>query len=145
KQGARDPLLIDGLESSFREIFNEQRQNLQSWIDARHRGDSQQENQARAAATKTQEQIDAIRKQAAETVNPKKKTSDADYVFITFILDYLPHGLIGLLVAAFFAAALSAKAAELNALASTTTIDIFRHVIQPDASARLCLLASKCF
>ena len=42
---------------------------------------------------------------------------DTDYVFITFILGHLPHGLIGLLIAAFFAATLSSKAAELNALA----------------------------
>ena len=51
------------------------------------------------------------------------KTKDTDYVFITFILRHLPHGVIGLLVAVFFAAALSSKAAELNALAPTTTID----------------------
>lgn len=54
-------------------------------------------------------------------------TNDNDYIFITFILDNLPHGLIGLLVTAFFCAALSSKAAELNALASTTTIDFYRH------------------
>jgi Na+/proline symporter len=53
-------------------------------------------------------------------------TKDSDYIFITFILENLPHGLIGLLVAAFFAAALSSKAAELNALASTTTVDFYR-------------------
>jgi Na+/proline symporter len=55
-------------------------------------------------------------------------TNDNDYIFITFILDNLPHGLIGLLVTAFFSAALSSKAAELNALASTTTIDFYRHL-----------------
>ncbi|HEY2761768.1 MAG TPA: hypothetical protein VGI75_13525, partial [Pirellulales bacterium] len=76
---------------------------------------------------------------------PHKKTSDADYVFITFILDYLPHGLIGLLIAAFFAAALSSKAAELNALASTTTVDIYRHVIDPNATDGHCLRMSKNF
>ena len=50
--------------------------------------------------------------------NPGTTATDADYVFITFILQQLPHGVIGLLVAAFFAAALSSKAAELNALGS---------------------------
>ena len=58
--------------------------------------------------------------------DPTAKTNDTDYVFITFILRHLPHGVIGLLVAAFFAAALSSKAAELNALASTTTVDFYR-------------------
>jgi solute:Na+ symporter, SSS family len=62
-------------------------------------------------------------------------TNDADYVFITFILDHLPHGVIGLLVAAFFAAALSSKAAELNALASCSTIDFYRYFIHPPSNA----------
>ena len=44
------------------------------------------------------------------------KSNDADYVFITFILRYLPHGVVGLLISVFFAAAFSSKAAELNAL-----------------------------
>jgi Na+/proline symporter len=66
-------------------------------------------------------------------------------VFITFILDYLPHGLIGLLVATFFAAALSAKAAELNALGSATTVDFYRHVIKRQASDAHYLAASKWF
>ena len=78
--------------------------------------------------------LTSIRQQAGQLVDPEKKTNDSDYVFITFILDYLPHGLIGLLVAAFFAAALSAKAAELNALASTTTSMSIGTMIKPQAS-----------
>jgi Na+/proline symporter len=73
------------------------------------------------------------------------KASDADYVFITFILDYLPHGLIGLLVAAFFAAALSSKAAELYALGSTTTIDFYRHIVRRRADDAHYVKASKWF
>jgi Na+/proline symporter len=103
------------------------------------------ESAARDAAKQAQEKIDSIRKQAAAAVDPKKQTSDSDYVFITFILGHLPHGLIGLLIAAFFAAALSAKAAELNALASTTTIDIYRHIIRAEAANSHYLIASKCF
>ena len=53
-------------------------------------------------------------------------------MFITFILGHLPHGMIGLLIAAFFGATLSSKAAELNALASTTTVDLYR----PSSRAR---------
>jgi Na+/proline symporter len=55
----------------------------------------------------------------------------------------LPHGLIGLLIASFFAAALSAKAAELNALASTTTVDLYRHVIHPAATDARCVRVSQ--
>ncbi|HRG55082.1 MAG TPA: sodium:solute symporter, partial [Lacunisphaera sp.] len=55
-----------------------------------------------------------------------KKTRDSDYVFITFILTQLPHGVVGLLVAVMFASALSSKAGELNALGTTSTIDLWR-------------------
>ena len=140
-----DRARLEELETSFAAAQEQQRQNLQTWIEARHQGNSQAETEARAAAAVTQAQIDAFRQQAAEAVDAKKKTSDSDYVFITFILNYLPHGLIGLLIAAFFAAALSAKAAELNALSTTTTIDIYRHFISPDAHESHYLLASKCF
>src|ERR1039457_4218474 len=74
-----------------------------------------------------------------------RKTNDSDYVFITFVLDHLPHGVIGLLVAAFFAAALSSKAAELNALGSTTTIDFYRHIIKRDGTEAPHVTASKWF
>ena len=140
-----DQQQLSELETSFNAAHDAQRQNLQAWIEARHNSDPQVEEQARATVLTAQQQLEAIRAQAAQAVDPRKKTSDSDYVFITFILDYLPHGLIGLLIAAFFAAALSSKAAELNALASTTTIDIYRHVIQPNATDGHCLRASKYF
>lgn len=65
-------------------------------------------------------------------------------MFITFILNYLPHGVIGLMVAAFFAATLSSKAAELNALGSSTTIDFFR-LLLPEATDAQSLQASRWF
>jgi len=136
---------LEELQARFATAHNQQQHNLQTWIEARHHNDRSTENEARTSALTLQEQMEAIRAQAARTVDPQKKTNDSDYVFITFILDYLPHGLIGLLIAAFFAAALSAKAAELNALASTTTVDIYRHIIHSSADDHRCLVASKYF
>jgi len=66
-----------------------------------------------------------ISKVAAET-NQKIETNDKDYVFIHFILNNLPKGLIGLLLAVILSAAMSSTASELNALASTTAIDLYR-------------------
>ncbi len=54
------------------------------------------------------------------------ETNDKDYVFIHFILNNLPRGLIGLLLAMILSAAMSSTASELNALASTTTIDFYK-------------------
>jgi len=57
----------------------------------------------------------------------------------------LPHGLIGLLIAAFFAAALQSKSAELNALGSTTTVDFYRHLLKNEASDAHYIAASRWF
>jgi len=78
----------------------------------------------------SQKSLQSIRAEAKAALvadDPRAKTKDSDYVFITFILDYLPHGAIGLLVAVMIAAALGSKAGELNALGTTTTIDLWRH------------------
>lgn len=62
-------------------------------------------------------------------IDPGYEGKDGDYVFLTFVLDYLPVGLIGLLLAVIFSAAMSSTAGELNALASTTTIDFYKKFI----------------
>ena len=57
---------------------------------------------------------------------PNQEINDKDYVFISFILKYLPTGLIGLLLAVIFSAAMSSTASELNALAATSTVDLYQ-------------------
>lgn len=73
------------------------------------------------------------------------ETNDKDYVFFHFILNYLPKGLIGLLLAVIISAAMSSTASGLNALASTTTIDIYKRNVQKEKSDKHYLNASKLF
>ncbi len=72
------------------------------------------------------------------------EAQDHDYIFLTFILDFLPKGLIGLLLAMIFSAAMSSTSSELNALASTTTIDFYKK-FSPYSSDKNDLLLSKIF
>tara|TARA_B100000795_G_scaffold263296_1_gene242253 strand:+ start:31115 stop:32827 length:1713 start_codon:yes stop_codon:yes gene_type:complete len=65
-------------------------------------------------------------KDLIKKANPDAETNDKDYVFIHFILNNLPRGLIGLLLAVILSAAMSSTASELNALGSTTTIDLYK-------------------
>jgi Na+/proline symporter len=135
-------------ESDFNAAHAQTRRQLENWLSARHHGDPSTAAAAFAAALSAHQQGETVREDAAKTVlaaNPGATANDADYVFITFILHQLPHGVIGLLVAAFFAAALSSKSAELNALGSTTTIDFYRHLVKRDATDANCVVASKCF
>jgi hypothetical protein len=143
KQGRAQEL--GAIEKDFATAHSGERQALESWIKARHAGDSAAETASLAAAGAARDKVSAVREQARAAIDPAKKKKDSDYVFITFILACLPHGVIGLLMASFFAAALSAKAAELNALASTTTIDIYKHVIRREAPDAHYLAASKWF
>ncbi|HEV2095490.1 MAG TPA: hypothetical protein VGQ82_03215, partial [Chthoniobacterales bacterium] len=62
------------------------------------------------------------------------KSKDSDYVFITFVLHHLPHGVVGLLVAVIFCATMSATAATLNALGSTTAVDFYQPLVRRQAS-----------
>ena len=83
-----------------------------------------------AEAHALRDQTKAVLVQAG--VDPKSKESD--YVFITFILQQMPHGIVGLLIAVILCATMSAMAATLNALGSTTAIDFYRPLIRPNAS-----------
>ncbi len=67
-------------------------------------------------------------------MDPSIETKDSDYVFLTFIMNYLPHGIIGLLIAVIFSAAMSSTSSELNALASTTSVDFYKRLLKKDAS-----------
>ena len=88
----------------------------------------------------------AIREKAKEIIvkaDPSLETKDSDYVFLTFIINYLPHGLIGLLIAVIFSAAMSSTSSELNALASTTSVDFYKRLIKKDGSDHHYLNVSK--
>ncbi|HMP89469.1 MAG TPA: sodium:solute symporter [Kiritimatiellia bacterium] len=75
-------------------------------------------------------------KAALTEVNARADTEDSDYIFLHFVLGNLPAGLVGLLVAVIFLAAMSSTASELNALASTTMVDFYQAYFPRDQSER---------
>lgn len=81
---------------------------------------------------------------AGEAQNIKVESNDKDYVFIHFILNNLPRGLIGLLLAVILSAAMSSTSSELNALASTTTMDLYKRNM-PEKSESEMVNVSKWF
>jgi Na+/proline symporter len=122
---------------------------IRAWLQTRASADTAREASARAAMVTASHRTNAIRaeaKAALVAADPRAKTKDSDYVFITFILTQLPHGAVGLLVAVMFAAALSSTASELAALGTTTTIDFSRH-FRPRAAAAetLNVRVARCF
>jgi len=82
-------------------------------------------------------------KKILDQAGASPKSKDSDYVFITFVLHHLPHGVVGLLVAVIFCATMSATSAVLNALGSTTAIDLYRPLIRPKASDHHYVVATR--
>lgn len=110
------------------------------------RDDDQSISEGRAEVLGATLQIEEARRQMKDLItkaDPNRKTKDSDYVFLTFILNEMPIGIIGLLVAVIFAAAMSSTAGELNALASTATVDFYKRLYKPEASEKHYLNASK--
>jgi Na+/proline symporter len=101
------------------------------------------ETQARAAFAAANGELKRVRQRAAALVRDvtgddryagttgDTPTPDVNYVFPTFVTTHLPMGLVGLVIAAIFAAAMSSIAAELNSLATSTVIDIYRRLLRP--------------
>ena len=91
---------------------------------------------ARQLYVEADKQFNQSRKQAIDFVkaNSNPSFNDVNYVFPTFVLQNMPMGVIGLIIAAIFAAAMSSISAELNALATATTIDFYRRLYAPEAS-----------
>ena len=88
-----------------------------------------------------------IRNNLRILINDKSKIekNDKDYVFLHFILNYLPRGLVGLLIAVIICAAMSSTASELNALAATTTVDLYKRNMSKNKSDKHFLNMSKLF
>jgi SSS family solute:Na+ symporter len=136
------------LEAQHNTLFLTQRNEAEQLISAIRANDEGaiQESQSRIA--ELQSTNAALRKEAKDLIiqaNPNAKVKDTDYVFITFVTKYLPVGLVGLLLAVIFSAAMSSTSSELNALATTTVIDIYRRSLAPGKSDRHYLNASKLF
>ena len=107
------------------------------FVDARKNG-----NQVETSKKKYVEASEAFldkRKEAKEFIkktNKNESFNDVNYVFPTFIIKYMPMGLVGLLIAAIFAAAMSSISSELNALATASTIDFYKRHFRPNGSDR---------
>lgn len=117
------------LEEKHAALHAVKQEKIAAWQAARTGGDAAREIAARTALVEANRATDAVRaeaKQALLAADPRAKVKDSDYVFLGFIVAQMPTGLVGLLIAVMIAAALGSKASELNALGTTSTIDLWR-------------------
>jgi SSS family transporter len=100
---------------------------------------------AKAAFTKADADVRGVRQRATKLVREATNTqyADVNFVFPSFVVTYMPIGFVGLIIAAIFAAAMSSIAAELNALATATVIDVYKRHIKPTGADSHYLMVSK--
>ncbi len=136
------------IEEEQHTLYLEKLELNDSYLNAYRQGDGARQESVRQLIEINEEKQKANRdevKALIKQVDPEVETNDRDYVFITFILDHLPKGLIGLLLAVILSAAMSSTAAELNALASTTTVDIYKRNVKAVGSDQHYLRMSRLF
>ncbi len=136
------------LEAEWGRLQADKRVEAERYLEARESGDPAAEAGARERLVAASKQAEALRTQAKGVVSralPGVETKDSDYIFISFVKDWMPPGLVGLLVTVILAAAMSAIASGLASLSATTTVDFYKRVMRRDASDRQVLVASRWF
>ncbi|MBI5917088.1 MAG: sodium:solute symporter [Bacteroidetes bacterium] len=141
---------LDTLEKRYDAVFQEKQTEVRGLVTA-----LQQEKPSEIETAKTKvialnqqelklrSEVDGLLLDYARENHKKIEPNDKDYVFITFIVNYLPKGMIGLLLAVIFCAAMSSISSELSALATTTVVDVYRRSMFKSGSDRHYLSVSK--
>ncbi|MDX1683622.1 MAG: sodium:solute symporter [Saprospiraceae bacterium] len=122
----------------YDELFRERNAQISEYLLVREEGSTQEVKEKALRIATLSRQEDRLREDVRgliTQVDPDIETNDRDYVFLHFILTQLPTGLIGLLLAVILSAAMSSTAAELNALASTTTVDLYKRLFAREGSS----------
>ena len=133
------------IEAEQTVIFNNKQELIKLYTETQDEKYSELINAANKKDRENREAAKVIIKKASDEKKLSVETNDKDYVFIHFILNNLPRGLIGLLLAVILSAAMSSTASELNALSSTTTMDLYKRSIVKDKDDTHYLKASKWF
>jgi SSS family solute:Na+ symporter len=145
KNGAHSQA-YEELESEFEKLHDEKQTHIRDVLSAMESREESDLEQALETLDQSRSEERELRQEAASLIalsDPGADTNDINYIFLSFVINYLPVGLVGLILAAILSASMSSTAAELNALASVSVIDIYRRVFKPGESDRHYLRASK--
>ena len=118
------------VQADYQQATTLRAEKVKAFLAARH-GDPGQVPSALLAMQEAELKAGAIRREAVAVLrkaDPKVNPSDTNYIFLSYVLHSLPVGLIGLVLAAVFAASMSSMSAEINALGATTVVDVWRRL-----------------
>lgn len=139
---------LDSLRGAYDQLYNQKRKDVDQLVVA-----IQNENETEIQALRTKlislEKTERVLRDSVRgtisSVLPGAKTQDRDYIFLNFVISHLPHGIVGLILAVMFSAAMGSMAGELNALASTTSVDVYKRSVRREAPPEHYLKMSRVF
>jgi Na+/proline symporter len=134
------------LEEEYKDIHQKKEESINNLIIAIDQNNEDRINITKQNILDENKNAEVIRGKAIDLIkenNPSSDGNDTNFIFLSFVLGFLPTGLIGLVLAAILSASMSSTSAELNALASTSVIDIYKRMIYKDGSEKHYLMVSK--
>lgn len=137
---------IASIQKNYDSLFVQRKEVIQNLMSGIKSKNEEQILSSKSNYTRLKKSEDSLRTETKKIISasiPGAKVQDKDYIFLNFVLSHLPHGVIGLLLAVMFSAAMSSMASELNALAATSTIDIYQRVVNKNKSPEHYLRSSR--
>ena len=134
------------IEDQYSELHKEKQQELKILMSSIDSEDEEAIKSQTKIIVDKQKKADELKKNAVEIIkksDPTADSNDTNFIFLSFIINFLPIGFVGLLIAAILSASMSSTSAELNALASTTVIDFYKRLIKKDGDDRHYVRVSK--
>lgn len=136
------------LEKQQAFISNEKKETINRLTKAIDNEDQSTIDEARLTLKNSNEKLNDIRTEVVALIkknNPAAETNDNNYIFLSFVNNTFPKGLIGLLIAVIFLASMGSTASAINSLASTSTVDIYKRFINQNSSDKQDLFWSRIF
>lgn len=137
---------LHDLEDKHGKVQAEKLSEVNKLVDALHTGNEANVDEARRSLKILESRDTALKNQLKRLIRTSAKGSDdndSNYVFLVFVTKYFPVGMVGLLIAIIFLAAMGSTASGLNSLASTTIVDLYKRIYRKDVEDRNYLKASR--
>jgi Na+/proline symporter len=134
-----DRTTVAGLTTRFEGAFEERKSAAMEYLSAKRAHDTAREQASLEQYRTAQIQLRAAHHSAEELAGK----NDTNYIFLSFVTRYLPIGVVGLVIAVIFSAAMSSTSGEINSLATVTVIDIYKRHVRKNATDRHYLIASR--
>lgn len=134
------------VEQQYADASAEKKELVKRLVAARDTGDKGLLKSVSQQLDAKEKQVMDLKARGVELIRKEtgnKDAGDTNYIFLHFVLKYMPVGLLGLIIAAIVAASMSSTSSELNALASTTVVDIYKRIMNKEGSDRKYLVVSK--